>query len=37
MPKTRDIREYLGDSFLEDLIKECDKTHKRFGRKKRIT
>ena len=26
MPRYRDIREYLGDSFLEDLIKECDKT-----------
>lgn len=26
MPRYRDIREYLGYSFLEDLIKECDKT-----------
>jgi len=34
MPKTRDIREYLGDDFLEDLIKECDKTpHKGFKNK----
>ena len=30
MPRTRNIREYLGDDFLEDLIKECDKTHMMF-------
>jgi integrase len=36
MPKVRDIREYLGDSFLEDLIKECDKTPHKGATSKRL-
>jgi hypothetical protein len=35
MPRARDIHEYLGDEFMEDLIKECDKTHATFESKRR--
>lgn len=35
MPRRRDIREYLGDAFLEDMIKECSNSHKKFSNEKR--
>ena len=35
MPKFRDIREYLGDDFLENLVRECDNSYKTFKSKVR--